>query len=437
MIAFATLFLGLVLGVRPVEVLVAPEVTAVDLLLDGQPAARLEGPPWRAACDLGSTLVPRRLEAVAYGADGGELGRVGQWLNLPRRQAEAQLLLQPGTAGSGTVVRLSWDSVLGGEPTSAEITFDGRPLDVRDPGRFELPPHDPEQLHFLRAELVFPAGVTSAVEATFGGTYADRVQRELTGVPLALDGRHELPPAAEMAGWLARGGRALEVVAVDETSAEVLLVRDLGAQADLDALTAAGAGPQRASGAVLSAVSSRFVARLGRDQRLRLLTTFARDLQRPDYAARMFTSSDVFTAADGGLLWVLQNLRVRPPRGAVQRLADAVATAAVEAAAGARRRAVVLLLGDAPEDHSQLDAAAVRAYLQALRVPLLVWRTGPTEEPNAWGEEVDISSVPKLEAAAKELRRLLDRQRIVWVDGVHLPQEIALTERAQGVRLAT
>lgn len=443
MIAFATLFLGLVLGVQPVEVMVASEVARVDLLVDGELAERLTGPSWRVPCDLGETLSPRRLEAVAFDAAGREVGRVAQWLNLPRPPAEAQLLLEGGSDGKGVMARLSWDSVADRDPTAVEVTFDGRPLALEDPRLFPLPAHDPEQLHFLRAELIFAGGATSVLEATFGGTYADRLQRDLTGVPLALDGDRDLPEANEMAGWLSGDGEVLEVVAVDTGPADVLIVRDQGAQADLDAMSGPGAGLRRTgpglSGpgmGILGAPSHRWIARLARDHRMRLVSTFERTLRRPDYTIQLFTPSDVFTAADGGLLWLLQNVRATPPEGAPQRLADAVAAAGVEAAAGARPRAVVLVVGSDAPDASQFDPATVRDYLRALRVPLVVWRTSGTRAANGWGEAIDVSTVTRLEAAAKALRRALDRQRIVWVNGTHLPQRIALTDRAQGVSLA-
>ena len=43
----------------------------------------------------------------------------------------------------------------------------------------------------------------------------------------------------------------------------------------------------------------------------------------------------------------------------------------------------------------------------------------------SWGEPRDVSSVRKLEQAVKELKTELDRQRLVWIEGIHLPQDIA------------
>jgi hypothetical protein len=43
--------------------------------------------------------------------------------------------------------------------------------------------------------------------------------------------------------------------------------------------------------------------------------------------------------------------------------------------------------------------------------------------------------VHKLSAAVARLRAELDAQRIVWLEGRHLPQAIGLSTNAQGVEL--
>ena len=52
-----------------------PAVTRVDFLLDGERKVVRAQPPYRANLDLGDLPRPRRVEAVAYGDDGSELGR--------------------------------------------------------------------------------------------------------------------------------------------------------------------------------------------------------------------------------------------------------------------------------------------------------------------------------------------------------------------------
>ena len=93
-----------------------------------------------------------------------------------------------------------------------------------------------------------------------------------------------------------------------------------------------------------------------------------------------------------------------------QRLADAVAVAGLEVAAQKRPRAVVLVLGPHVRDASEFKAAEVREYLRQVGVPLEVWSTTETPRTTAWGEQRDISNLPRLARAVNELRGELDRQ---------------------------
>ena len=58
MIEFATLFLSLVTGIHPVEVVVTDPVVSVEIVLDGQTVGVIEGEPWRINCNFGPD--PRR-----------------------------------------------------------------------------------------------------------------------------------------------------------------------------------------------------------------------------------------------------------------------------------------------------------------------------------------------------------------------------------------
>src|SRR5262245_7368528 len=99
MIAFATLFLGLVLGPQRIELAMEGAPAAVQLVLDGREVASLSKPPWMAEIDLGSSLAPHVLDAVARDAQGAVVGSARQWINLPRGAAEAALVLE-GQAGA-------------------------------------------------------------------------------------------------------------------------------------------------------------------------------------------------------------------------------------------------------------------------------------------------------------------------------------------------
>ena len=84
MVQFLSFFVGLVVGVHPVELAVTGPVARVEIRLEGATVAEIRGEPWRAAVDLGPKLRPALLEAVAYHEDGRLLGRDSRWLNLPR-----------------------------------------------------------------------------------------------------------------------------------------------------------------------------------------------------------------------------------------------------------------------------------------------------------------------------------------------------------------
>lgn len=463
MIAFASLFLGLVLGVQPVEVVVGEGVARVELLLDGEVVGTAERPPWTVPCDLGDTLAPHELEAVAYDASGEEVGRARQWLNLPRPEAEASVVLEGAEDGVDGVARVAWGTVVDDLPLGVTASFDGRPLTVTDPRRIELPDHDPESLHFLRVEVDFASDLTAVSEVVFGGSYQGQSATELTAVPVLVSGDGTPPPAA-MDGWLDVAGRQVSPVAVDDGPAEVVVVMDRAAQEELrdmierwSATTVIGGS----SAAVLNARRSdrspttpngnlggtrtstraenpfRHTMTLGNDQLLRFLWPFSRfqGQQRLRYA--LFPRSEDHPPSHGGVLWLLAAAHQPPFSLDDQRLADAVAVAGMTSSARGRRRAVVLVLSGDPADSSQFPAPAVRAYLEDLRVPLFVWSVDDPSEATieAWGDVTRIDREGRMRNAVKELSRTVARQRILWVDGLHLPQDIALSERASGLEL--
>jgi len=83
MIAFASLFLGLVAGVLPISVIVSAPVTRVEFLLDGRPVGRVWKKPCSVAIVLGEQLEPHGLVAPAFDEKGREIGRFTQLQILP------------------------------------------------------------------------------------------------------------------------------------------------------------------------------------------------------------------------------------------------------------------------------------------------------------------------------------------------------------------
>ncbi len=473
-VAFVTMLLGLTAGVKTIEVAVPEPTARVEMLLDGATVSVLTGPPWSLEVDLGAELAPHRLVAIAHDVAGGELGRAEQWINMPHEPIEAQLLLEREGGDAPQSARLIWSTVTQGDPPQVAVSFDGEPLEVEDPGRIALPDHDPLGLHFLRAELRFSEGSEAVAEAAFGGMFGDHVATEIQALALDLDPEARLPEPAGLSGWLVKApGEPLTVRAVDAGPADVVLVVDLAARAALEELKRSNTvhqparrprreradpnvpgytpqpGPRRRS---RSRAITRVAIPAGLHERDRL--RFVYPVAQPDAPYRIFPISEPFTLEHGGIFDLLTRVNLPADAVASQRLADAVAVAGLHTYAGHRRRIVVLVLGENPVDASRFRLPAVRRYLSRLRVPLRVWsvrepasdvyrpgRAQPSEgKPRLaaaeLGEVVEISSIKQLKAALGDLRQELDAQRIVWVEGHHLPQQIEIASTAAGVRWA-
>lgn len=430
MIAFVTLLLGLISGVYPIEVKVGSAVTAVEYRLDGVLVERRDGPPWVARVDLGNGLQPRVLSVHAFDAGGQEIAHATQWLNLPRPPAEVDIVLEKDVEGRPRAAQLTWQSVNGVRPASIGLTLDGELLKVDINGRAALPAVDLKTLHVLTAELWFPPGVLARRDVAFGGEYGSDVATELTAMPVRLRSRAALPAPAGLQDWFTAGGRPASAVAVEDGPGKVILVRVPSAKEVLDKLVA----PNRRT--TLPALRSRM--RLGEEDSVRFLSLASNSFKSSKIPAELFDMSHELKAAAGGLFWLLANSRSpKETHAPALRIADAVAVAGLQATADNRRRAVVLVLGGTVADSSHYSPETVRRYLESVHVPVFIWYLYGAQTPGAqsWSGGEDISTLDRLEQAVTRLRTALDSQRIVWLDGRHLPQSIALTPAARDVDL--
>ena len=439
MIAFLTLLLGLTSGVYPIEVTVSGPVAAVEFLLDGAVVQRLEGPPWRAPVDLGSGLAPHELVARALDKDGNELARVGQWLNLPRPSAEVEIVLEGDGSKPPTRARLAWQSLTGTEPMQVQLTFDGLPLEVDAERRAKLPAYDPAVAHVLSAEVRFSPFVSAHRDVAFGGEWGSQISTELTALPVHLRKGGKLPPVERLQSWFLIGGAPLPVAAVEQGDGVLYIVR--AAVPEEIARKVGGAVGQKAPGQVIREFDrvQRYEMQLGAEDEVRFLSATARTFRGEGIPAELFDASRPFNAKDGGLAWMLQAISFTAANASAgeRRVADAVAVAGLQAMAGNRRRSVLLVLGSEAGDGSRYDPAAIRRYLETIRVPLFVWTVEPdSPQAKVWGA-VDVSSRRKLLQAAKGLRAELESQRIVWLEGRHLPQAVTLAPEAQGIVTST
>ena len=434
MIEFVSLLLGLVTGIVPVEVRAPGQPAAVELWLDGRLVEVLAQEPWRFECDFGSRLAPHELVAIARDGQGNEIGQTRQWVNLQQQSAEAAMVFSGSDPGRPDAVGLVWQSLGRRHPQSVEMSFDGAPLAFANPERVPLPAYDASAMHFLSATVRFDDDEVFQLEASFGGGRGSHVTTELTAVGIALEDGAKLPPMQALQAWFLRDGTPVRVHGVEKGSSEVIIVRDPAVQPDLEELMQVIAswrlGPLGQRNAY---------GWLGEGTQLRVLSPAGAPLSPTRVTADMFVRSPSREASASGLLWLSQQAR---PQTFAMSFANAVALAGMEAHSRTGRRAVVLLLGDSATAERAFTPEMVSDYLRLLQVPLFVWSLTPEARPQWPGSRVVPLAVdPRqshkpLKRAIREVRETLNAQRIVWLEGRHLPQNIELSSQAVGVRFA-
>ena len=421
MVVFVSFILGLTVGLRPVQVAVDTTVAAVEIRLDGEPAGTIAGPPWYLAVQFGQRLEPRLLEAIAFDAAGKELDRARLVVNYGLMNYQAVLVLDAVRDGGPRPGRVVWDAILDRRPRRIRLTFDGRPVAVDDRGRFALPTYDPEEIHFLVADLSFPKGESVRAELDFGGAAGDRVTSALTALPVLVPAAAELPPPAAMRGWFLADGETLRPFSAPASDLHLIVVRDaaLADEAEEIAreLERQGRLPPE--------------PRLGGDS-LRFVSTLrpADGAFRAEQPRRSKTRS--------GIWELIARYRPDEAGGGRRETWTTLAAAGRFAADGDRRRAVVFLLGGRAPDRSSLTAVQAVGYLRSVRVPHFVWAPSAAELTSvaAAGANTYAGS-DGLAALFADLAESLRGQRMVWLEGLHFPARVSLTDEApEGFRLA-
>src|SRR5438067_534167 len=115
-------------GPHMVELQVGPGIHTVRILLEKQPMAVLDEPPWRATIDFGSSITPSELMAVGYDESGNEIARATQFVNVPRPVAEFSITLQNDTTGVPATAQFKWEHLVAANAVSATLTVDGKPV---------------------------------------------------------------------------------------------------------------------------------------------------------------------------------------------------------------------------------------------------------------------------------------------------------------------
>jgi hypothetical protein len=311
---------------------------------------------------------------------------------------------------------------MGEEPLRVTVSFDGRPLELDALGRVKIPPHAADVVHVVTVELDFESGLRSRDDVAFGGGAGDQAQSELTAVPIRMTKKRKLTPASFQGVLRTRGeDKPLRIVTAEEGSASLWIVRDESATEAYGKLSGLGEGP-RAPAALPLAKGDE--------------VSFLWPRPRTQQGRALFPSAGGLGRDDGGLTFLLSHVANPSPEGIFPMYADAVAVAGLNAFESFGRRAVLLVLGRAAVDAGTYRPAVVKRYLELLRVPLFVWSLedrAPDGSP--WGEVTAVGTRSGLRAAYARLRETLDSQRVLWIEGRYLPQEIELADDARGIEL--
>lgn len=434
MIKFLTLLAGLVAGVQSLDVAVSGPVARVELRINGQVVDEAAAPPWSLRCDLGAELHPAHLEAVAFDRDQRELGRDEQWINLPERRAEGAIVPIADDSGRVIAAELTWTSPEFDRPRSITAELDGSPISVSRSQRIDLSHVTPDELHVLTVDFHFAAGLTLKRQLAFGTGFSGDTVSGLTAVPVLLEDRDELPPPHALEGWIVAGGEPVSVVAMERGDGRLVIVRDPGAE---DLIVELADERRRIAKQEKRRGAARELDTLDHDSEIRVLVAEPLAPRDRSRATLLFPYSERGVPGADGVLKAAAAPENRRLLGRGLMLGDAVALAGLRAAEGNPRRAVLLLLGPQREDVARFEPGAVRRFLGDLHVPLVVWdMSGPaTSAPPAWGSDREIETFDDLARATRRLRSLLDRQRVIWVAGNHLPQALALGPNADGIAL--
>jgi hypothetical protein len=399
MIVFLTLYLGLVSGKQPLALKVDANVKSVRIVIDGTALATLTEPPWRAEIDFGPALLPHELDAVGLDAGGKEIARATQFVNVPRPSAEAEIVVDRNADGRPARAKVVVRHLAQEKPRGATMKLDDAALALDNDFAAALPAVDLKRPHLLIAEVKFGDGAVARRELVFGGQFAESAEAQLTPVAIVRTG--DAQPAGDC---FVANGKLLRVRSIEEGEADVIIVRDP---------STATLKHQILKTATIPMIQIR--ATLDPGTFAHLLSPVAQKVRGGEETTEIFPLSASVDASQLGMLYILTKLDLR--QAGPRQWADATAVAAVRAAARGRRRAVVLVLGDAP-DKSDYRPAVIRNYLAALGVPLFVWSPGgPRRElAEVWGAVEDMSAIGRVVSGTQRVQRALAAQRIAWVE---------------------
>lgn len=440
MIEFATLFLSLVTGIHPVEVVVSDTVASVEIVLDGQTVGVIAEPPWRIDCNFGRDPLPHELIAVARDTSEKTVATARQLINLPRSKSEVRLVLLDSQTDAPSAVRLIIGSPLFVKPVRVAVELDGTAIKFETPESIPLPEYDLTSAHVITAEVEFTDGSAARTAISFSRGNSGLTETELTAVPVAVDEGLELTLDSTQDLFVAER-RDIAVHAIEQSGGRVIMVRDHEASEQLSRMGQFKDG--RISVTRRREIWGNSLVGDGRgleEVLFRTVVPIPVQLQSTEKSLqKSFWVSPFFRVEGAGLDWCASHVFPRPDELAGghkdQQIADAVAVAGLQAAGSGRPRVVVLVIGNKSPDTSLFGIESTKRFLQALNVPLVVWVTHPSVAER-WGSGTLIKSPKQFSRASRDAIEMLGQQRVIWLEGLFLPGDVTLKPEQSGIRIA-
>jgi len=437
-ISILTYPVGLVTGEHAIDVDLGVSGEPAVLYLDGEQVCTLSTAASRCEVDFGAAPHVHLLELVRTDSRGEVTAHATRWVNRPGQEAELVLQLYPRKANGICVGKALWSHPTKKSPVLLEVTENGRPLRIREDGRsFAFPCPDADEPHVLAASAIFPDGRRAETVALSGG-FGGVTEAGLSAIALTADGVENDPCSAVAASF------GDDVTTVDNAGFEVVFVLDPTA----GYRTLMASGWTKGMMPTTTTTTKQFdslVQQGSKGSEAKAKNSWKRAESSLIDAEKMWfvLSNENLQRANGfsqgkpNWLLLLFNYGSAKIDGK-PRIADAVAASGLVAAAGPRRRAVVVILGNHPDkDSSQFTAEQAQNYLAEVGVPLFVLRNGKLRD-DGWPEGVPIRSMEATADAFEAVKANISRQCVAWFPGdrhlqaiaASLPEGIALAGRA-------
>jgi photosystem II stability/assembly factor-like uncharacterized protein len=419
---------GLLIGLFPVIVDLGQGSKNAELLLDGLPACTVTARAPACTVDLGPDPVLHLMELVRRDRAGSVTERVRRWVNKPGVEAEVHVGGQCEKKAKSCDFTVTWAHPGKQDPASLTVALDGATISRSVTNKIHVPFPGSATPQVVTADAVFPDGRRATYTRLLHGSYPEEAEASLQAVPVVVQQEvreEELAKTLKEAGWPVR--------AVERGEFEVVFVVEPGI---LESLSSFGLSTQSKP----LAEAEQIRAIVANDS----LTAFVlHDAAATDQTRTLSPGLSQYGSRAPVRLsprnpvgsWI-RGLFLAPssvPAAHRLRTADAVAAAGYYLGGSSRRRAVVLIAGAARADESTYSPEQARAYLGQTLVPLVVWRKDVNLAPE-WGGATD-ALLGRIGFKIAELRRELDRQRIVWLEG-HVDPRNFRPRLPPGVRIA-